>query len=162
MHDLLLKTLTKEETIVLLKRLSSHLKTEHNLSDAELNSLLVSEFAIPVSIFSGVLSPAEAIVKYLKENENLTIKKISEYLGKDEKTVWASYDRSKKKDKKYFKKLDNDVYIPISQYNKKISVLESTVIFLKDNLEFSGIKISKLLNKKPSTVWTAYKRGVSK
>ena len=60
--------------------------------------ILENEQLIPVSIFKKPrLSPFEAIVKYLKEEEKLTYRQIGKLLNRDERNIWTVYNRAKKK-----------------------------------------------------------------
>ena len=96
MDDFLLKTLKKEELLEILERVSGHLKENYALSDEEIYSKVKGsdEMFVPASVFSYDLSPAEAIVKFLKEEKGLKYKEIGEFLLRDERGVWGSYKRA--------------------------------------------------------------------
>jgi hypothetical protein len=57
-----------------------------------------SKFSIPLSIFTDEkLSPSEAVVFYLREVEELSLKEISVLLSRDNRTIWTLHNRAKKK-----------------------------------------------------------------
>ncbi len=54
--------------------------------------------AIPIEILKDrELSALEAIVRYLKDEHNLTYSQIATMLQRDDRTVWTTYQRSLKK-----------------------------------------------------------------
>ncbi len=115
---------------------------------------------IPVSIFATELSPAEAVVKYLKEHHSLTLSEIAKLINRDQRGIWGSYARSKRKMPDAFE-LGSAIHtIPISCFSDRSkSILEHVVTHLKDEKNLKPAQICSLLNKKPSTIWTAYQRG---
>ena len=53
---------------------------------------------IPIGIFSNKkLGILEILVKYLKENYLMTYSKIAKLLNRDDRTIWSSYNKTKKK-----------------------------------------------------------------
>ena len=69
-QEINLKNLNKEE---LYNEFLDFLKQKYNIKGKELEKLSASkEITIPVSIFNETLGPLESIVKYLKENLNLS------------------------------------------------------------------------------------------
>ena len=53
---------------------------------------------VPCSVFKDRrMSPFEALVKYLKENERLSFKEISVLLNRDTRNIWTVYNRGKRK-----------------------------------------------------------------
>ncbi len=60
--------------------------------------IMPSKKQIPVSVFRNrVFSVLENLVKYLKENYDLTYHEIAELLNRDDRTVWTVYHRAEKK-----------------------------------------------------------------
>ena len=51
--------------------------------------------------------------------------------------------------------LQEEIQIPISIFNERLSVLETICKYLKENLNFSNKKISLFLNKSSKSVWQA-------
>ncbi len=119
---------------------------------------------IPISMFNvKVLSALELIVKYLKEDLKLTNIKISKLMNRSPQTIWTTYKNSIKK---YPKELpvEASVYdIPISIFKeRKLSILETIVSYLKDNFDLSFHNIAVMLNRDDRTIWTVYDRGKRK
>ena len=57
-----------------------------------------SSIFVPLDIFSDEkLSPQEALVFYLKENEKMTLHMIAKLLFRDDRTIWTAYTRAKQK-----------------------------------------------------------------
>ena len=56
-----------------------------------------TEFYVPLTAFAEGLSVLEAVVAYLKERKELNLSEIGRLLGKDPRTIWATYDHAKKK-----------------------------------------------------------------
>lgn len=82
----------------MFSNIMGRLKQKYNYSDEEIFRLWSSnEVLVPVAIFSGKLSPAEALAKFLKENNGLNYREISELIGRDERGIWANYKRAIKK-----------------------------------------------------------------
>lgn len=115
---------------------------------------------IPASIFSTRLSPAEAVVKYLKEHHGLAFCEIAKLINRDQRGIWGSYARAKRKHPEPFDIGFATHTIPISCLNDRSrSILEHVVTHLKDEKQLKPAQICSLLNKKTSTIWTAYQRS---
>ncbi len=138
-----LKSLSKPEKLEVISFLTEQLK----------------ENVIPLFIFKNdSLSALEAIVKYLKEEYNLSYIKISKLLNRSNKTVWITYQRAKKKmPKKLAGKSQILITVEIFQ-NRKFSVLESLVSYLKQEQGISYKEIAKLINRNYRTILTVYRR----
>ena len=127
----------------------------NSLTKEELIDIIISEKQekIPITIFLNELAPLESVVKYLKENRGMTIKKISEKLNRSDKTIWTTYNNAKNK------KLDirdTEYLIPISFFAKKTSILETVVYYLKKNHDLTLHQIALLLQRDDRTIWTIY------
>ena len=141
------------------------LKTDYKLTKEDLISMFegVEEIKVPLSVFSHDLSPLESLVKYLKENLNLRFKDIAINLNRDNRSIWHTYHEAKSKDMVSFTAKENDLLIPVSIFkNRNLSILENLVTYLKNELSVSVKKISSLINKNISTVWTSYNRAKAK
>ncbi len=147
----------------ILGQISERLKQKFNYSDEEIFGLWNSENAIyiPVAIFSGKLSPAEALAKFLKENHNLGYADISQLIGRDERAIWANYKRAVKKMPWPFE-IANSIVVPVSIFSSDKSILESLVCYLKDAKKMKNKNIAKLLNKNPANIWTVHNRARKK
>jgi len=148
-----------------LKPIIEHFRKKHKLSQNDLINLILEpqEPSIPLSIFSTSLAPLRSLVKYLKEELNLKHREISVLLKRDTRVIWKSYTEANKKQKKRFVIKKEHHYIPVSILgNKELSILESLILHLKESTNLSIKDISSLLNKTPSTIYTAYSRGTKK
>lgn len=155
----------KKDILTALNTLRSlFLKTKKDLKipAKELYNLIQEEHTIPVSIFSTKLAPLESLVKYLKENLNLTYSEIAKLLNRNERTIWTAYKFAikKKKEKLVVKP---GFFIPISIFSdRKFSILESLVKYLKEKLMLTYHEIAALLNRDDRTIWTVYRRARQK
>lgn len=118
---------------------------------------IAKEDSVPVTIFNSKVSGLGAIVLYLKNVEKKNTKEIAKLLNRKVPTIYSTYN--KVKDKKINLSLKSKVYVPLKVFsNRKYSILESLVSYLKDERNFSLIEISKLIGKSQSTVKTVYWR----
>jgi len=118
---------------------------------------------MPISIFkNNKLSCLETIVKYMKEDKGLKIIEIANLLNRNNKTVWATYDKAKRKMKGRLD-VSSEKIIPASIFRARLlSVLESLVEYLKENQGMKFSKIAIVLNRDNRTIWTVYKRAAKK
>ena len=147
-----------KENKKLLKEIKK-IKEEYKLDDKELIDLIKKYTPIPISIFRNN-SPLEALVKYLKENLNLRLSEISSLLNRDQRTIWITYDNSKRSIKEL--DLSSKITIPLNYFSERgLSILENLTDFLVDQ-KFSLSNISSLLNRDYKTIWTIYRRSLKK
>ena len=148
-----LAALTPEE----LRRLQTQIQRALRAKKRKLPS------TIPVEIFASDLSPAEAIVKYLKEEYGLTFSDIAQLINRDQRGIWGSYARAQKKHPEPFIIKETECEIPLAPIKDRTrSILEQVVTYLKDVRGFTPSHICALLKKQPSTIWTVYQRGREK
>ena len=148
-----------------------------NLSESEVIKLLKKNFEantdeinipfeinIPLNIFKTCeLSSLEVIVKYLRENHRLTFRKIGELTGRSKVSLCVTYRNSLKKHKETFVEISSAYNIPVSILkNRKKSVLENLVFYLKQNFNLTYHNIAILLNRNDRTIWTVYQRALKK
>ena len=147
----------------MFSQISERLKQKYNYSDEEIFKLWNVEnmILIPIAIFSGKLSPAEALTKFLKENHDLNYHDISALIGRDERGIWANYRRASKKMPWPFE-ISGSITVPISIFNSDKSILESLVCYLKIVKQMRNRKIAQLLNKNPANIWTVHNRAMKK
>jgi hypothetical protein len=122
------------------------------------------EPSICLSCFSekklGIL---EVLVKYLKENLFLKYHEIAVLLHRDDRTIWATYQKAKQKCNEKFASKKDVVPITISIFSdRRLGPLEVLVLFLKEQLDFGFNQISKALNRDYHTIWLSYQHGVKK
>ena len=115
---------------------------------------------LPISIFqTKELSSLEAISKYLHEDRHLKFSQIASLTKRDSRTIWSSYQFSKKKHPSRLIIKQSEIKIPLHQLtDRSISVLESIVAYLKENYNLSYHQIAILVNRNDRTIWTVYSR----
>lgn len=108
--------------------------------------------SVPVSVFATSLSPAEALVKHLKEQENLTLAEISRLTNRDQRGIWSTYRRAKNKRSQTLTPSQPTHLIPAKVFSdRSLSILEHAAHYLRcQRLPIK--KIALLLNKKPGTI----------
>jgi len=121
--------------------------------------LSLNEIRIPIKIFDNdKLSIFEAVVKFLKENLKFRYVKIASLLNRSDKTIWATYNKSRQKMPEPFTSVDSKILIPISKLSdRKYTIFESVVLFLK-NSGFSNHEIARMLQRDDRTIWATYNR----
>ncbi|GAG33093.1 unnamed protein product, partial [marine sediment metagenome] len=115
-----------------------------------------------IEIFSKKLGALEAISKYMKETLNMNYREIAELLNRDERTIWTTYNKARKKQPESIKIEETEISLPLSIFkNKKLTILESVIIYLKQK-EMKYIEIADLLNRDQRNIWTIYSRALKK
>ena len=147
----------------MFSQIRSRLKQKYNYSDEEIFKLWNNEdeCLVPVAIFAGELSPAEALAKFLRENYDLNFSEISQLIGRNARAVWANYKRAVKKMPWPFD-IKEGVTVPASIFTSEKSILEALVSYLKDVRKLRNKKIAQFLNKNPANIWTVYNRSLKK
>jgi hypothetical protein len=117
--------------------------------------------SIPLSLFANrKLGSLEIIVKYMKENLSMDYYQIAELIKRDQRTIWGTHHNAAVKHKKEFAFKNEEHMIPCSIFSdRSMGPLEALVVYLKDEVGLSFRKISALLNRDYSTIWTSYKNG---
>lgn len=177
--------LEKDKSIEALKLLVEHLSEKYNLRTDEILNIIEKknkianerkiedkkqENQIPLSVFANdKLSALEIIVKYLKENLCKSYHEIAILLNRNDRTIWATYNNSLRKQKtklilyNFKESRFQNKFIPLSIFSKRDnSVLETIVIYLKDNFGFSFNDISLILLKDYQTIYTSYRKGIGR
>ena len=120
---------------------------------------------IPISIFNNdKLSALETISKYLIENIGLRYCDVANLTNRNDRTIWGAFNRANKKMKGCFLGGgDNGLRIPISVLqDRSLSVLESIIKYLHEELNLRYFRIALLINSDQRTVWTVYRRVIKK
>lgn len=121
------------------------------------------ELSIPLSAFgTKKLGSLELITRYLRENLGMSFKELGEALNRDPVSLSSTY---RKAVAKYDSPVEvsGGISIPLRVVaDRKLSVLESLVKWLKDEAGLSYSEIAGALARDDRTVWTAYKRAVEK
>jgi|GEM_PF-2042048 len=120
---------------------------------------VLEEKEIPISIFSSPLGALEAVVKYMKENLQLTYKEISDLLYRDQRTVWTAYHKSREKMPEPIK-VEGEM-IKTSIFNNKMTILESVISSLKQK-KLRNKEIAEILNRDERNIWTIYNNAIKK
>lgn len=113
---------------------------------------------MPITIFNGKLSPAEALIKHLREHHNLRFTDIAKLLNRDQRGIWCAYKASQKKEPTHLPLDPHHILFPVNLFSdRNFSILEHIVIHLREKYTIN--EISKLLNKHPSTISTIHSRA---
>ena len=159
----------EDKSFQILKLAVEDIKEKYKLADSEILSLVEEkpvskEILIPVSIFEDrKLSALEAICKYLKECLELNYSKIALLLSRDSRTIWTTYNNAVKKKKEKLLVKESKFFIPVSVFtDRKLSVLEAIVSYIKDNFKLRYSEIAILLNRDERNIWTACNRALKK
>jgi len=145
-----------------LKALLKKISDRYGMSYFEILKRIEEKDSIPATAFTRELSPLESVVRYLKEKRLYKIKKIALLLGRSEKTIWQAYNSSKKKVTD-FKFEPTEYLVDVSVLsNRRFSILELVVSYLKENYKLSYHEIANLLQRNDRTVWTVYNRAIKK
>ena len=119
---------------------------------------------IPVSVFSTEeLSALESVCKYLKEDLEFSYNKIALLLNRNHRTIWTTYNNAvgKLKDKLVVK--ESRYFVPASVFaDRKLSVLEAIVSYLRERYKLRYSEIAVLLNRDERNVWSVYQRKLRK
>ena len=114
---------------------------------------------IPISIFNSNLSGLELIIRYLKDSKKISFKDIANQLNRKLSTIYNTYNNSIKKYKGNLDIYNAKYFMPTNIFfDRKFSILESIVAYLKINQGISLTQISALLHKNYSTIMTVYRR----
>lgn len=153
--------LIKSEKNKLILQLLNNLKSEFNVNSRDLISILINaeKNFVPLEIFAErKLSVQQALVKFMKENLQMSNKEISDSLNKDPRSVWSAYEQSKPRMKPLFEIPHSVMPLPLSIFKEKESLLESVVLFLKGQ-NWQNHKIASALNRSETTISTTYGRS---
>ncbi len=120
-----------------------------------LDRILVPK-SVPLSIFNSKLSGLSSLALYYTDYEKKSVKEISKLLNRNKNTIYTTISRLNN-----VRKLDlsSNLFIPISIFqNRKYSILESLVFYLRNEQKMKLVEIAKMLNKSQSTIKTVYWR----
>ena len=123
------------------------------------------EVKVPISVFKNdKLGSLETIVKYLRENLLLSFKQIASLTNRNDVALAVSYRNAKKKlEAKSAIEEISPYSLPVTiLQDRKLSVLENIVSYLKDTFGLAYHKIALLLNRNDRTIWTVYQRAKKK
>jgi hypothetical protein len=120
-----------------------------------------TNLSIPLSLFADRdLGCLEVAVKYMKENLSLNYNQIAVILNRDQRTIWSTYNKAKKKHMDPLTVKDEEYYIPCEIFVERThGPLETLVVYLKENLGLGFKQISEILNRDYRTIWLSCKNG---
>ena len=158
-----------DNSLKILKLALEELKEKYNVSSNEILGLIEKkpvskEILIPVSILGTKgFSALEVICKYLKEELEFNYAKIALLLNRNNRTIWTTYNNAVKKRKEKLSVKESRFFVPVSVFkDRKFSVLEVIVSYLKDNFNLRYSEIAVLLRRDERNIWTVYNRRKKK
>jgi DNA-binding CsgD family transcriptional regulator len=117
---------------------------------------------VPSSIFcERTLSFSEALVEYLWIEYRMGPSDIGRRLSMDRRNVWTIMERGSRKRaaSRRDATIPGHIFIPVDIFSdRNFSVLETTTAYLKEEVQMDIKSIATLLNRSPTTIWTAYNR----
>ena len=121
------------------------------------------EVLLPVAIFAQRrMGCLEAAVRFLKENKGLRFSEIAAALGRDQRTIWATYRKATAKAER-FHQLEQGMLLSTSIFlDRRKSFLECLVVYVRNTYRLSNKETSELLQRDPRTIATVYDRAVRK
>lgn len=119
---------------------------------------------LPISIFhNDELSCLETIVKYLKETMQFSFHEIAVGLNRDDRTIWTTYKNASNKRNEPLVVKESEIEIPLAVFReRKLSVFETIVWFLKHNYNLKLSNIARYLNRDQRNVWAIYQKAIQK
>ena len=119
----------------------------------------VENEGFPLSLLNiNTLSNLEVIVKYLRENKELSYREIATKLNRQSNTLAVVYKNAKRKNPDKLKNIDYTNLVPFSIFDdENLSVLESIIVYLQSTGKKQS-QIARLINRDARTVWTIANR----
>ena len=160
----LVSALSSVELKEFLKTFINHLKHDHKLTSEQIagsfGKTVPKKDLLPISIFDNKeLSCLETIVKYLREEFKLRYHEIALLLNRNDRTIWATYNIACKKRKEKLPVKESKFLVPVSIFkDRKFSVLEVLVSYLKEKFNLRYSEIAVLLRRDERNIWTVYNR----
>lgn len=151
-----------ETEIELVKTLIDKISSTYNISQEDLiNKLSAPNDSIDAAAFSiDALSPTEVLVKYLREKKFNKFSDIARFLKRSQNTIQTTYNNAQKKHPKVLSFSNSNINVPLSIFsNKKFTIFESLVRYLRDSKNMTNRDIAHILKKSNKTIWTVYNRS---
>lgn len=158
---------SSDDSKFLVKNALEELRKKFGLSDEQLLQIVkekAESVKIPVSIFSNErLSGLELLCRYLKERIGLSFTEIANVLNRNYRTVWTTHAISSKKHPEKISVPQSRYFFPVSAVaGRNLSVLESIVTYLRDELGLRFVEIASELHRDQRNIWTVYSRAKKK
>ena len=155
--------LTQDELLTVISRAQKELHEKFSVQPDGFFRHYSEDIEIPVMIFSEGLSPAETLIKYLKEEKKLAYHQIAKKLKRDQRGIWGGYQRACRKRTLPLIIDPTSPTIPLLRLSdRNFSVFEALSRYLRDEKAMTTKQISALLKKAPSTISTIYHRAKAK
>jgi len=137
-----------------LQNIVVEIQRVHGLTPRQIFETSEKDILLPVTMFANrSLGVLETLVKFLKENHNMTFAEIARSLNRDNRTIWATYHKARIKAPYRLVQLPGPV-IPAKAFeDRSKSALESLVKYCKQTLQLTNPEIAKLINRNNRTVW---------
>lgn len=120
----------------------------------------IKDIEIPLNIFKNDhLSALETIVKFLRENMMFSFKQIATMTNRNPVALAVSYRNARNKMKDILEIRREVLTLPLNiLQDRRLSVLENIVKYLKEELNLTYHQIAVMLNRNDRTIWTIYSR----
>jgi hypothetical protein len=119
--------------------------------------------SIPLSAFAAPLGILETIVKYLKENLDLPFHTIADILNRDDRTIWAAYNSTKRKHAERLSTSEEQNYVPVTIFvDRHLGPLEAITFYLRNHVNLSYKEISVILHRDYCAIWLSYRNAMQK
>jgi hypothetical protein len=154
----------EEPSIIALKRQLNALCEKTGLEDIEVLYLIrKSAASVPVEVLASPLAPLESLVLYLRESQGQRLCDIARKLGRDQRVIGVTYSNAKRRRHQMIIPQKSSLLLPLAIFrSERLSVLEATTLYLKEKRGLALSRIALLLDKDPSTIWTALHRAYQK
>ncbi len=155
----------KDDLYTHFKSIGETLKQKYSLTNQQLIYSLQpkEENSIPISIFTKQLSCLETIVKFLKEEKQLTYHQTGVVLNRNDRTIWITYHNAQKKKAERLAVKPTNYILPTSIFtDRRLSVLEAIVRHLKDNYGLRYTDIAGLIQRSERNLWKVYNKKRAK
>ncbi len=119
-------------------------------------SLRKSQAYIPLNAFSARLGILEAAVKYLHENRGMRFCEISRTIGRDQRTVWASYANAVRKMPRPIGE-PHGIMVP-AEILRKGAPLQALVEYCRDTLNMRYCRIAHIIRRDARVIWASANR----
>jgi DNA-directed RNA polymerase specialized sigma24 family protein len=145
----------------LRREAATYLAARHGLSEAEARRILnrEGEVAVPVTVFVQELTPLEALVKHLRENEGLRLVRIAELTGRDQRAISVTYRRARTKFPGVLPAPASALSFPVALLlDRRLSPAEHLTNYLREaGLSYS--EIARRTRRDDRTIWTLAARA---
>ena len=103
------------------------------------------------------------VKKEVRENLGLSYKEIASFTNRNPAVLAVTYRNARRKlQEKFVERISNYSIPLVVLHDRKLSVLENIVSYLKDTFGLSYHNIAILLNRDDRTIWTVYQRSKKK